>query len=323
MNEKNNAIIVSPDTPQNIILIIAEATTKVKEAIVLGQDVKAIIDEYTAKIEDIRLRAETYNALVLSAKKWEYETKMSIMIFARGNPNVSFQGFRSFLDSARTGVPVIKDYKKQVGIAIKALSAEPPKVVTTKNGKAYTMSLRNRAEMQVRYDANLKGIEDLKAKGVELVWISSHANASPRCANHQGKLYSINPDKKTGVANNIRYTYLPDVLKLNNGNSILSGYNCRHRAVEYVSGSKPPNDYNEQEIKKEYAIDLKQRSYENSLRQMKTEERLLRATKDDEFVKKADILKKRIRLLQKEYEIYSLKNNRSFDRWRAAIAKNE
>lgn len=316
-----------PTTKQNaaedVILIIQEATTKVKEAVIMGRNVQPIIEEYAAMINDAQLRIETYNALITSARKWEYETRVSIAVFSRGNKQVVNAGFRGFLDNARTGVPVVKDYQAKVRQAIKALSAEPPKIVTTKNGKAYTMSIRNRAEMQVRYETNLKEIEEFKAGGVEYVWLSSHANASPRCAPHQGKLYSINADNKSGKLNGNSYSYLPAVLKLNNGNSILNGYNCRHRAVEYMEGSKPPNDFNAREIKREYAIDQKQRRYENNIRQMKTEEKLLKSTSDSEFIKEANRLRQRRIIAQKQYEIYSLKSGRAYYSWRTQVGRDE
>ena len=113
-------------------------------------------------------------------------------------------------------------------VALKALAAEPPKVVETEGKKAYAVSLRNRAEMTVRYEANIQDLEGC-CRRRWYVWTTSHPDASPRCAPHQGKLYSINPDNRSGVIDGNRYTYLPDVLALNKGNSIINGYNCRHR----------------------------------------------------------------------------------------------
>ena len=69
---------------EDILLIIQEATTKIKEGLVLGQDVKKIIEEYALMVDDLKLRAEVYNALTVSAKKWEYEINTSIAIFASG-----------------------------------------------------------------------------------------------------------------------------------------------------------------------------------------------------------------------------------------------
>lgn len=104
--------------------------------------------------------------------------------------------------------------------------------------------------MAERYNANLKNVMDLSDQGVDLVWITSHANASPRCAPYQGKLYSISG--KSGVIDGIRYTPLSEALAspYGDGNGIISGYNCRHRLVEYFKNSRAPKEYSDKEIKK-------------------------------------------------------------------------
>lgn len=322
-NQPRSLSAPNQNVAQQTVIIVQSATTMVKEAIIKGEDVEKIITEFAKKIEDIKLRGEVYNALKLSARKWEYEIKTSIAVMSIGRLNTSKLGFRGFLDNARQGIPVIQDYQSLVKLSIKALSSEPPKIIQMKNGKAYTMSIRNRAEMAVRYETNLKEVQEFMANGVEYVWATSHANASPRCKNHQGKLYSLNANNKSGSVDGIRYTYLLDVLALNDGNSIINGYNCRHRLVEYFRGSKPPNDYSEREIKREYALDQKQRRFENNIRQMKTEERLLRATGDPALLKEAQALRLKWRRLSRQYEVFSFENERPFYRWRTQITEDE
>ena len=41
-------------------------------------------------------------------------------------------------------------------------------------GNQVKVSLRNRVEMAIRYDANLKDVKNLVDNGVKLVWTSSH-----------------------------------------------------------------------------------------------------------------------------------------------------
>ena len=218
----------------------------------------------------------------------------------------------------------MKTTKGKLRLQLKALSAEPPKVIwlSRKDGKeyAYTMSARNRAEIASRYEANLKDLQDLISKGVKYVWTTSHPNCSDRCKPHQGKLYSLDPNDKSGTINGNKYTFLGDVLALNNGNSIINGYNCRHRLVEYQPKSHAPTEYTEAEIKKEYSIDSRQRTYENRIRQLKTEERLSRANGETEY---ASELRKEWRRLNKNYEIYSLRNDRPFYPWRTRITSEE
>lgn len=291
------------------------------------------------------LQEDMRKGLIVSARKWHYELTQTFKVLNTnlvnnasalgllvsdianlgfGNQNLLIDRFRPYLDYNAKGIALIENYEKQVKSAIKALSAEPPKIVKVSRRDGveytYTMSARNRAEIAARYEANLKDLQDLTAKGVRYVWTTSHPNCSNRCKPHQGKLYSLDPNDKNGSINGIPYTFLGDVLKLNEGNSIINGYNCRHRLVEYQPGSRAPAEYTEREIKKEYAIDARQRSYENQIRQLKTEERLLRASGD---VETASRLRKRWRRLNKSYEIFSLKNNRPFYRWRTRVTEDE
>lgn len=333
------------------LLIVTTATTRVKEEITrslaeglsqeeLTKTLNKIIDDYCKRIANEELREKARKALVTSARKWYYQLSQTINILNRNVINnfpggtytadirnlmsnlnkVNLNAIRPYLDQTRKGLAVIEDYRKKLNVALKALAAEPPKVVETEGRKAYTVSLRNRAEMAVRYEANMRDLERLIAEGVEYVWTSSHPDASPRCAPHQGKLYSINPNNRSGVIDGYRYTYLPDVLKLNNGNSIINGYNCRHRLIPYQKGSAPPMEYTKEEIQREYRNDQIQRRYENQIRQLKTEERLMRAAGNIEEAKK---LRKRWRRLTRKYEIESLKMGRAFYRWRTIVSEDE
>lgn len=355
---KNKELALSspnPNVAQRVVVAIQDGTTKIKEAIVkalnsnhsqeeLTKTLNKIIAETVKKFPDLELQEDMRKALVISARKWHYELSQTFRVLNTNlltraikagfnlrdfkvDPTKSvgyLEQFRPFLERNAKGIALIENYEKQVKTAIKALSAEPPKVVKVQRRDgteyAYTMSARNRAEIAARYEANLRDLEDLINRGVKYVWTTSHPNCSPRCKPHQGKLYSLDPEDKSGSINGIKYTYLGDVLKLNNGNSIINGYNCRHRLVAYQPGSNPPDEYTEQEIKKEYAIDQRQRQLENQIRQLKTEERLHRSFGNLEEAKR---LRARWRLLTRRYEIFSIKNNRPVYRWRFRITEDE
>ncbi len=345
----------SPNVAQKTVLAISTGTTKIKEAIVksltlnasqedLTKELNKIIADTVKEFDNAELQEDIRKSLIISARKWHYQLSQTYKIlntnlvnnaknsgFHLGSFTVDLssgnkvlEAFRPLLDTNAKGIPIIENYERQVKTAIKALSAEPPKVVkvTRKDGKeyVYTMSARNRAEIAARYEANLKDLQNLIAQGVKYVWTTSHPNCSKRCQPHQGKLYSLDPNDKHGRLDGRSYTYLGDVLELNNGNSIINGYNCRHRLVAYQEGSHPPNEYTLDEIKKEYAIDARQRNYENQIRQLKTEERLARANGNLEHAKQ---LRKQWRRLNKNYEIFSLKNNRAFYRWRTRVSDDE
>lgn len=355
MNQQLTLSSPNPNVAQKTVVAITHASTRIKEAIVrsftlnipqdeLTKELNKIIAEVLKKFDDDPLKEEMRKALVISARKWHYEISETFKILntnlvndaKRFNFNLGtltidvfnsgkiIEEFRPYLDKNAKGLAIIKDYETKVEGALKALSAEPPKIVSVKRKDGveytYTMSARNRAEIAARYEANLKDLQDLIKKGVKYVWTTSHPNCSPRCQPHQGKLYSLDPDDRYGVINGHSYTYLGDVLVLNEGNSIINGYNCRHRLVEYVEGSIAPDEYTEEEIKAEYQIDSRQRQYENTIRQLKTEEQLLRAYGND---KKASLLRKRWRRLQKRYEIFSLQNERPIYRWRTEVISSD
>ncbi len=339
---------------QQTLLAVANATTRIKELITasiienksqeeLTKALNKTIDVTCKLITNPELREQTRNALVTSSRKWYYQLNQTVNILNRNLANkvkgfkagtytgdinalfenvegIRLQKIRPYLDVSTKGLAVIEDYDKKLKLAMKALAAEPPLVAQVEGKKAYTVSLRNRAEMTVRYEANLSELKEFIASGVEFVWTTSHPDASPRCAKHQGKLYSLNADNKQGIHNGIPYTYLPDVLKLNNGNSIINGYNCRHRLVAYEDDSHPPKEYTSHEIKREYANDQKQRTFENNIRQLKTEERLMRASGDVESAQK---LRLRWRKLNTKYQIDSLKMGRAFYRWRTIVSDDE
>ncbi len=346
---------------QKVLILISAATTKIKTTITEGlignkpqdeivAELNKVIFETCEQITNPVLREETRKALVISSRKWYYQLGITIKILNRNLAakvskfengvytgsieallanieGIRLNAVRPYLSQSQKGLAVIDDYNRKLKIALKALAAEPPKIVevasndeTGRAGYTYTMSLRNRAEMTVRHQANMTDLQGMQAAGIEYVWITSHPDASPRCAPYQGKLYSLNPDNRTGVHNGIPYTYLQDVLDLHEGNSILNGYNCRHRAVAYTEGSQAPTEYTLQQIKREYAIDQRQRNYENNIREMKTEEAILRASGD---LESARTMRLEWRMMTNMYKQFSLKMGRAFYIWRTVVSDNE
>ena len=357
--------LLSPahDTASRAIVDVQTATTRVKAIITeciskgvsdkeLTKRLNKVIAEECKHINDVGFREQFRKSLVISARKWHYELMQTYRISeenlrraALKQPlNVELNNllnktpyqkqfeFRRLLDDGTNpGIPVIKDYQSSVKLAVKALAAEPPKIVTTKNGGAYIMPARLRAEMAVRYAAAVENLQRLIDSGVSFCWISSHPNCSPRCSPFQGKLYSLFKGKVTidgkeygesGTIDGISYKPINEALAGANGdgNGCISGYNCRHRAIEYERGSKPPADYSEAEMKREYAIDKQQRNYENRIRQLKQEEKQLRACGME---KEAAEKRKQWRRLTKDYQIYSIENDRAYYPYRYVIDRTE
>jgi len=226
--------------------------------------------------------------------------------------------YRPYLTEDRIGTAIIDKYEKKVRTEMFVLASDPANLSRIdKNGKVYQVNVRNFSEMKVRYEANLADVKQMKDSGVQLVWTSSHADASPRCAPYQGKLYSM--DGTSGTINGIAYTPLEEALlgPRGDGNGIINGYNCRHRIIEYVKGSNAaPKEFDNRQTKREYAINNRQRQYERDIRNLKTNEKLLRASNNNYS---ADILKQKIDRLENRYEQFSFSNQRPYIPWRTTV----
>lgn len=159
-----------------------------------------------------------------------------------------------------------KDYVEQnVKPALDRLAkqqARDPDDVSGRN------TLRNKAEMAVRYNEHLKQIEGFKKHGVNLVICSTHADCSARCAPWQGLVYSL--DGTEGYTDDGRH-YQPlenathdQITKRGVPNGLL-GFNCRHFLVPYKSGYRFPKP-NAVEEREEYKITQIQRRMEADVR---------------------------------------------------------
>lgn len=175
-------------------------------------------------------------------------------------------------------------------------------------------SLRNLAEMEVRYQGHKDEIANLKARGVKIVACSSHADCSGRCAPYQGKLYSL--DGTIGTIDGHRYLPLEYATEnpkdryttkagrvYQNG---LLGFNCRHYLREYKGQLLPT--ISSEERKKEYAITKKQRAMERAVRSAKTQAIMAKPINRAEYLYQRAKAQK----LYAEYRKYSLENERAF-----------
>lgn len=168
------------------------------------------------------------------------------------------------------GIPLqefSKKYMKRVNDALNGLAEQnalDPNDFTGRN------SLRNLAEMQVRYERHQEEIADFKAKGTRLVVCSVHADCSDRCAQWQGGVYSL--DGTSGRTEDgrefqplekatDRYYTTKAGRTYKNG---LLGFNCRHKLFEYKPQMAIPT-VSEEEQKREYAITRRQREMERSV----------------------------------------------------------
>lgn len=160
-----------------------------------------------------------------------------------------------------------KTYMERVQSALDELAQEyalDPNDFTGRN------SLRNLAEMQVRYERHQDEIAGLKASGARLVVCSVHADCSDRCAPWQGGVYSL--DGTSGAtADGRKFQPLENATDIfyttkagrtyKNG---LLGFNCRHKLFEYKPRMVIPS-VSEAEQKREYAVTKRQREMERGV----------------------------------------------------------
>ena len=168
------------------------------------------------------------------------------------------------------GIPLQEFQKKYIDRVTNALGNLAQINALDPNDFSGRNSLRNLAEMQVRYERHQNEIADFKQRGTRLVVCSVHADCSDRCAKYQGRVYSLDgtegytEDGKhfvpLEVATDVYYTTkIGRVYK--NG---LLGFNCRHKLFEYKAGMVIPT-VSEEEQKREYAVTRRQREMERDV----------------------------------------------------------
>lgn len=225
--------------------------------------------------------------------------------------------FRNAVANSKKGLAIIEDYNRKVSRRINVLVTDNPTTTyLDRNNKVRKRNLRNEAETFVRLEANKKDVDNLKNRNVKFVITTSHADCSPRCQLWQNRLFSL--DGTSGSLDGMKYIPLQIAMEGKNkdGNGIISGYNCRHRAIEYKSNMIMPKEYDQATIRKERAIDSKQRYYENSIRQLKIKSKLLR---DNGDIEKSTMFEERYKKKTNEYKSFSLRNQRAFYTWRTEI----
>lgn len=354
MSEPRTLSSPKENVAETPVVLIQDAQTKIKQIIVRGyyenlpkqeieKQIAEVIAQTTNSLPD-SLKQQTRQALAISAQRWHFTyndtlkgvntTFIQNAVKISGKTfNLSVQAiaempaseqkiladkFRPYLTQDRAGLALIDNYETKVKQRVKVLANDPAYFTRVdKNGETYQPNLRNFAEMQVRYEANLEDVKSLKEEDVKLVWTSSHPDASPRCAPYQGRLWSLDGTK--GTKDGISYEPLENALAgpRGDGNGIINGYNCRHRLIEYQSGSKAPREYDRATIRKENYITTKQREFERQIRALKTEEALAQDAKS----KKA--YSDEWQALNKRYQAFSLSNNRPFYDWRTQVTKQE
>lgn len=302
----NPSAQIVEDTQTDIRLIVKEAVFKKTPKTVLNEQIKTVIRKNIAKIPIKMLKDAAIRSLwafyIAQYTLWLSLPVLPLIITLASNVPISAKkrAFNALITNGSAAIvssPTVADTGKlyvpemqvnQYGIpnqeymqtymqervrpVLNRLCEEQaldPGDITERN------SLRNRAEMEVRYNGHLRQIADLKARGVKLVIASTHADCSKRCAPYQGRVYSLDgsygttddgrPFEPLENATNVPYTTKAGITYMNG----LLGFNCRHFLVEYKSGYVFPEP-NEAQERKEYGITKVQRYMERQVRKWET-----------------------------------------------------
>lgn len=325
--EKNYSLVVDTTAAQlELKQLVKNALFESKSK--TFEKAKKLIRKFSGKINNLEIRTEFEVSLAKSFRSW-YEaftarllglgtslTTINAILRARDKTkpidrlqppkNLIYHGVAANIEPERYAKEVRKELSKMI---TELSNAE----VKTKKG-----SLRNRAEIHTRYEAQQNELQGLINDGVEYVWASSHADASERCAPWQGKLYSLNGTSGTLDGNS--FVPLEEAMHgtKGDGNGLL-GYNCRHRLIPYKKKTKPPTDYTKEELQRERAIDKEQRSMERNIRKTKEKAFLLKGI---DYEKSKELFAK-AREKTKEYEQFSRENNRAFYPYRTQVMRSE
>lgn len=181
------------------------------------------------------------------------------------------------------------------------------------------ISLRAKAELEVRYEHNQNMIADLMDSGVRLVVSSSHADCSVRCRPWQNRVYSLDGTSgKTDdgrffvpleIATEIGTSEHPVKYKTKAGityNNGLLGFNCRHYLVPYKKGLQF-GKYSEAVEAKEYKITVTQRKMEREIYNLRDEAMLSYGLDAEKYRKLAT----EAAIATKKYINYSKRNGRA------------
>lgn len=306
-----------PQIDSMIKKVIDEALKKIKIPSLREAGAKSLIRFYNQQYSEIKtiLGGDVDSLVLLIALANGQKPRQEQKTFQ----TLQSRGFMTEYDSTAKlyGVP-LKEYsqdylKKRVEPIMRRMSEEQPKE------DPRGLTIRSKAELEVRYQEHIDELNDLKQKGVKLVICSTHADCSERCAPWQGRVYSL--DGTTGTTDDGR-KYVPlevatqrNFTKKGVPNGLL-GYNCRHYLVPYESGFKFPKP-NKKEEEKEYAITLKQRQLERNVYAWKN--RAL-STFDKEEKQKAT---EKARYWNKVYINFSKANDRAYYPSRTKILNRE
>ena len=168
------------------------------------------------------------------------------------------------------GLPLDEFHKTYMNRVLTSLDNLSKEYALDPNDSTGRNSLRNLAEMQVRYERHQEEIDEFRQRGVKLVVCSVHGDCSDRCSHWQGGVYSLDgtygtteDGRKYQPLENATDIYYTTKAGRTYKNGLL-GFNCRHKLFEYKPGMNIPK-ISEAEQKRQYEITKRQRAMERAV----------------------------------------------------------
>ncbi|WDF02948.1 phage minor capsid protein [Shouchella hunanensis] len=202
--------------------------------------------------------------------------------------NIINQSAASVLTGIKTPQEAVREIARQW--ADKGIPA------LVKNGRKYSVEGYLNTIVRTTTNSVTNDMQDARMDehGVDLVEISDHMGARPKCAPYQGRIFS-----RSGTS-----TKYPALSSTSIGEPDgLFGFNCRHVKYAFIDGvSIPrPKGINRAENDKSYNESQKQRSIERSIRKAKREERMMREMGDEEGVNQTKQLVRQRQLKMRDF----------------------
>lgn len=328
-NDRLNPQVLAVEAAQTEIRkIVKEGYLRGRSKAEINSRIQAFISTALSKVSNAEIREAARRSLNGFAER-QYQTYIRafgvspvllLSLIALNNRNTPRTERRQAEEVVRERMPVNyqtdekglplgeyhETYMKRVFDELANQTALDPGDVSGRN------SLRNRAEMEVRYQRHLDEIEELR-KVTNLVVCSVHADCSDRCAPWQGKVYSL--DGTSGITEDGR-RYIPletatDIYYTTKAGKTykngLLGFNCRHKLFAYKAGMSVPT-VSKKERETEYAITEKQRRMEREIRKARDEALQYRGVS----AKISGAAQRRAAELYKEYKAFSRANGRAY-----------
>lgn len=216
------------------------------------EDNRAMIDDAVLETAERFLKASDADDVKRAGGDAKYPSQIAgtiagmATVLARDNIKMVEGAKQAFLSATVEAVTKTNSglYTSEQAIhgAVRKLERTGIPIITYRNTKTGAQTVQNKVDVAVRrhvrtqisQDASRMTMERIEELGVQLVEVSSHADARPSHAEWQGQVYSLNGEV---VIDGTRYRDFYASCMSGTLGDILGGVNCRHSYGPYRHGA--------------------------------------------------------------------------------------